>query len=529
MESKPRKRVEVLCMTYGEPASNDWKPQFKYSLSILNRLTRRVAPIPRFVTPLLAARRGLIRSKTFNDMGYHSPLDGISEEQARKIGEHLRRKRPDIDFRTRMVMEFCAPYVWDHLDEIRRDRPDELVLLPLYLAESDFTTGISRTDLANYHRRTNGRHRLPKPAYVDGFGFDERLGRILADFVWRHCQEAGWSEERLANAALIMGAHGTLQYPPEGINSGARETLSMFGHVRRHLVGRFRTVRPAWLNHTLGGKWTFPAADEAARECWDQGIRDVVYFPYGFFGDNNESENEGKDALAEFKWDNLLYLPCPNGDDAFCEYLADRVIERLEEPEREAWAMLERGGRRDLIQKERPAIKGEAGVLNFNAPTLANLGFLFWISGGVCLSVRGFFVAEGIESALGLLAAAFLAVLIGWYKGGRIIGKVVVRNLRRLRRLPQPSPVWKVFSVPLWVTIAFFTGLGISLRFMGLPAGLYAAILLGVGLSLLYGAFIGIANRHEAVPRGILSLDAEKSRPKRAQRAAAGAQRAAAS
>ena len=510
MKDSPKKRVAVLCMTYGEPEENAWRPQFEYSLSILNRLTRRVAPIPKFVTPLLAARRGRIRAKMFNEMGYNSPLDRISAEQARKIGEFLRAKRPDIDFSSRMVMEFRPPYIWTHLDKLRRKRPDELVLLPLYLAESDFTTGVSRTDLASYHRRHNGRHGLPRPAYVDGFGFDERLAKIVADFVWRHCVDAGWDEEKCRNAALVLGAHGTLQYPPEGINSGAKETLYFFGLLRKHLLARFRTIRIGWLNHTLGGKWTFPAADETAQECWDQGIREVVYFPFGFLGDNNESQNEGKQALAEFEWNDMLYLPCPNEDDAFCEYMADRVLERLDNPMRESWANIEKGGRRDLIQKERPAIRGEAGAYTLGARGLAVLGLAFWLLAGTMLVARGLSLAEGIEGIPALLLTGFLAVLIGWQKGGRIISRVVMKNLRRLRTLPQPSPVWKVFSVPTWIIILFFSSLGISMRWWGLPLPVYSGIVAGVGLSLLYGAMTGIANFDECRPRGIIDLDKAK-------------------
>lgn len=515
--NKKKRRVDVLCMTYGEPAENDWKPQFEYSLSILNRLTRRVAPIPIFVTPLLAARRGLIRKKMFNEMGYHSPLDRISEEQARKVGEFLRAKRPDVDFRSRMVMEFRPPYVWEHLDEIRREgKPDELVILPLYLAESDFTTGISRTDLDRYHRKHQGRHGLPRPAYVDGFGFDPKLGKLVADFVWKKCLEAGWDEEKCARSALILGAHGTLQYPPEGINSGAKETLRAFGYIREHLLGKFRTIRIAWLNHTLGGKWTFPAADETGEECHEQGIRDVVYFPFGFFGDNNESQNEGRDALAEYEWNDQLYLPCPNEEDWFCEYLADRVLERLDDPMRERWGKLEEGGRRDLIQKVRPATLGEEGALTFSGPALAVLGLAFWVFAGSLLTIRGLMVASDIPSFFTLFWVGIFSTLIGWYKGGRIIGKVVVKNLKRLRRIPQPSPIQAVFSKPLWITIAFFMTLGISLRFFALNPAVYSTILIGVGMSILYAALIGVQNFGEARPREILSLEEAKSKIGRA-------------
>jgi ferrochelatase len=518
MTNTRRRRVTVLCMTYGEPASNDWRPQFNYSLSILNRLTRRVAPIPRFVTPLLAARRGRIRSQTFNEMGYHSPLDAISAAQAAAIARHLAAMHPDTDFDVRVVMEFCAPYIWTHLDEIRRDPPDELLILPLYVAESDFTTGVSRTDLVRYHADTRGRHGLPKPAYVGGFGFDDRLGKLLADFVLEKCRAAGWTEEQMAASALILGAHGTLQFPPPGINSGARETLYLFGLVRRHLRRHFRTVRVGWLNHTLGGKWTFPAVDETGTECWEQGIRRIVYFPFGFMGDNNESQNEGREALKKFEWESLLYLPCPNDDEAFCRYLALKVSERLADPMREEWHALACGGRSDLIQRERPARRGEPGALTLSGPALAVVALLFWTAVGALLVGRGLAVAGSIDSPVMLATAGLMATLIGWYKGVNIIGRVVRRSLVRLRRIPQPSPIWDVFSRPVWIMIAFFSVLGMSLRLVPMPTGLYAGIILGVGLAMLVGAAIGIVNFRESIPREILSL--RDPRPPRRPRVA---------
>ena len=141
------KRVAVLCLTYGEPAEHAWRVQYEYSHSILNRLTRRVAPIPKFVTPLLAARRGLIRKKTFSEKNYHSPLEPFSDAQAKGIRQHLEEKRPGVEFDVRVVCEFRAPFIWTILDDLKKNPPDEIVLMPMYVAESDFTSGVSRTDL----------------------------------------------------------------------------------------------------------------------------------------------------------------------------------------------------------------------------------------------------------------------------------------------------------------------------------------------------------------------------------------------
>ncbi|PKL11359.1 MAG: hypothetical protein CVV52_14150, partial [Spirochaetae bacterium HGW-Spirochaetae-8] len=115
----------------------------------------------------------------FIEEGYHSPLEPISEAQANAIRERLVAMRPDIEFDVRVVCEFRPPYLWTILDDLRKNPPDEIVLVPMYVAESDFTSGISRTDLEVY-RGSGKADALPAPRYVLGFGFDQRAGKVWA-------------------------------------------------------------------------------------------------------------------------------------------------------------------------------------------------------------------------------------------------------------------------------------------------------------------------------------------------------------
>lgn len=505
-----RPRVEVLCLTYGEPATNGFAEQYAYSHNILNRLTRRVAPIPKFVTPLLAARRARARAQMFTEMNYSSPLDAISAQQAKAVEERLRALDPSRDYHCRVVMEFCAPLLPVHLDELKQNPPDEIVVLPLYMAESDFTTGISRTDFAAYHRASKGKHGLPAPIYVGGFGFDERMGKRMADFVLDYCRQHGWDDARMRGAALMLGAHGTLVYPPEGINSGARETLFHFGAIRKHLKDHFGTVRVAWLNHTLGGKWTFPSAEESAEECQKNGFKDVVYFPFGFMGDNNESQNEGKGALANFEWNEVLYLPCPNDDVKFCDLLAEMTLEHVRRGQREDWNAIEQGGRRDLIQKPRPAVVGTPGPLRFRSETLAIFSLLFWFAVGTMLVTRGVLAGLQIQDPMTLGIVLFTAIAIGWGKGTAVFAKIVPRNLLRLRSLPQPSHISRTFSKTgykvILIMMTFGILLGVGLKLIGAMAA-YAAILGGIGLAMWVGVAAGVRQLHLARPARILVRD----------------------
>lgn len=493
-----RRRVHVFCLTYGEPAENDFAPQFEYSLNILNRLTRRVAPIPRFVTPLLAARRARIRCATFRELGWNSPLEGISARQGEILGELLRERRPDVDFDIEVVREFRPPLLPELLDRLAPDPPDDILVIPLYVAESDFTTGISRTDFESWHRKRRGVHRMPVPRITVGFGFDERFADAMAGFVWQYCADNGWSEEDCRGAALVLGAHGTVVTLPAGMNSGAQETGNLFRLLRKRLGGRFGWMRIAWLNHELGGMWTCPSAEDSVREAHERGFRRIVYFPFGFVGDNGESMLEGRAALDAFEWDAVLYLPCPNGDRGVLAAMADRAVERLDGPEEE-WDSIGRGDAR-FERPEMPALPGQPGLLRFSSPVLATCAALFWALVGVMLAWRGWDLARGLDGGGELWWPLAFAALVTWAKGQFILAKLARKNLRRLRALPQPSPLSAMFSRASWIVIGFFVCVGVALRFTPMPDGLRAGILLGVGGAMLVGVASYLRNFRAASP-----------------------------
>lgn len=488
----PRKRVHVFCLTYGEPAENDFWPQFEYSWLILNRLTRRVAPIPKLVTPLLAARRAWMRRNNFRRLGWNSPLEAISHRQAEILRELLSELRPDCEFTCELIREFRRPLIDRSLEALRKDPPDEILMMPLYVLESDFTTGISRTDLETFHRAHRGKHGLPAPRYVCGFGFDERFAGALADFVWDHCREHGWDEERCRQSALILGAHGTVVTIPPGINSGAQETQNLFRLIRKRLRERFAWVRIGWLNHELGGMWTCPSCEQAGEETRERGIRQVVYFPFGFIADNGESMLEGRQQLGP-EWDSLLYLPCPNENRSILGVMARMAAEKLgEEAGRESWETIGLGNAK-FESPEPPAIPGKPGPLNFQTRTLALCATVLWAMLALFLIKRGLHLLEGLEGTGPLVAAAAGILSIGILKGWGVFARLARKNLRRLSRLPSPAPLHAVFSRTSWIVLTIMAGIGMSLRLLPMADGARGTIIAGIGLSMLVGVYTYIA------------------------------------
>ncbi|MCC7243602.1 MAG: ferrochelatase, partial [Acidobacteria bacterium] len=93
------------------------------------------------------------------------------------------------------------------------------------------------------------------------------------------------------------------------------------------LAGHFGLVVNGWLNHTRGGRWTEPPIDRALAHVTDAGFSRVVYFPYGFLGDNAESQLEGRVALEGAPSLEARHLPCLNESPRLLAVLAQQALE----------------------------------------------------------------------------------------------------------------------------------------------------------------------------------------------------------
>lgn len=318
-------RILVLLLTYGEPERARFTDQYRYSLSILRRLTRKIAPIPKPLLPLIAARRGWVRVRNWRREEYTSPLDRITYAQCAALSAVLHQVDTSRLYEVCVVFEFKPPLLKDVLTERLAREPSRLLLVPLYLAESDFTHGISRLDLDEFAAR-RGHPVHPVPEYVTGFSEDDQLVELCARFVREQVECAGWCREDCVGAGLLLGAHGTLVNGPPGVETGLVATQRFYDRLAERLAPMFHSVSIGWLNHALGGEWTSPDLETATRQMVQRGLHRVVYFPFGFLADNAESQLEGRCVLRDFESLQVLHLDCLNAWPPFVEYLAQRIV-----------------------------------------------------------------------------------------------------------------------------------------------------------------------------------------------------------
>lgn len=291
---KPRRHVVLA--TYGEPPTPAFADQLVYSWRILLGLTRKVAAIPRPLLPVIAVSRARGRWQTWREHAYGSPLEPITERQAGELARQLATSTADAEWHVHVGYEYRAPLVGDIVRGLPADEP--VWVLPLYAAESAFTHELTRDACAG--RRG--------PVQVLGALATAALGEVMAAHVAARTVAAEWHGP---DVALVLAAHGTVLEPPRPIDTGLAATEALCADIRDRLGHRFGLVVNGWLNHTRGGRWTEPPMEEALAEVVGKGYKRAVYFPYGFLGDNAESELEGRVFLAQTPLE-ALHLPCLN-------------------------------------------------------------------------------------------------------------------------------------------------------------------------------------------------------------------------
>jgi len=308
----------VVLVTYGEPPTPAFMDQLVYSWRILVGLTRTVAPIPRPVLPLIALSRARGRRASWREHDYRSPLEPVTERQARRMREALGAADPAVDWHVHVAYEFRQPLLSEVLAAIPAHEPVSVV--PMYAADSAFTHALSRTTAAALER-VSGRTR---PVQVAGALDAETLAQLSAAHVLDETPAREW---RGADVALVLAAHGTVLDPPTPIDTGLVATEALRMAIAARLAPHFGTVVNGWLNHTRGGRWTDPPIEEALAHVVEGGFTRLVYYPYGFLADNAESELEGRVALQALSGVESLHLPCLNESAALVEALARQVRE----------------------------------------------------------------------------------------------------------------------------------------------------------------------------------------------------------
>jgi ferrochelatase len=325
-----KERVAVLLMGYGEVES--YEDFANYNEQALQLLTAKFAPVPTWIYPTLAKVLAIfdLHEWSHQHNNFISPHNKIFEAQRAGIEQELKKTWGD-KIKVFKAFNFCAPFLPEQvLTQIKEEGFDRLLIYPLLVVDSIFTSGIAVEQVNNALTKLaeGDKHWLKSSRYIPSFYNEPEYINLMAKMVEEKI-ETELKESYLASQiGIVLMNHGC-PHKAKGFTSGIDESQALYELVREELINKYPLISVGWLNHdTPLIEWTQPNAQLAAQNLIDLGAKAIVMMPIGFATENHETLLDVHHIIHHLEHHNsnskikFVQMPCVNEHNEFLAMVA---------------------------------------------------------------------------------------------------------------------------------------------------------------------------------------------------------------
>ena len=329
-------RVAVLLMGYGEVES--YEDFANYNEQALNLLTAKFAPVPTWIYPPLAKLLALFDFHEWSHQhnNFISPHNKIFEAQRAGIEKELQEKWGDR-LQVFKAFNFCAPFLPQQvLAEIKQQGFDKLLIYPLLVVDSIFTSGIAveQVNDALTKLAEGDEHWLKSMRYIPSFYNEPAYIELLAQMVEEKIATDLAGKYLPSQIGIVLMNHGC-PHKAKGFTSGIDESQKLYELVREKLIDKYPLISIGWLNHdTPLIEWTQPNVELAAKNLIELGAKAIVMMPIGFATENHETILDVHHIIhhLEHRRSDITFvqMPCVNDRPEFLKMVASWANHHVE-------------------------------------------------------------------------------------------------------------------------------------------------------------------------------------------------------
>ncbi|NJL37303.1 MAG: ferrochelatase [Leptolyngbyaceae cyanobacterium SM1_4_3] len=323
-------------MGYGEVES--YEDFANYNEQALNLLTAKFAPVPTWIYPPLAKLLAVFDLHEWSHQHDHfiSPHNAIFEQQRLGIEQNLQAKWGDR-VQVFKAFNFCAPFLPEQvLTEVKAQGFDKLLIYPLLVVDSIFTSGIAveQVNKALAKLADGTEHWVKGTRYIPSFYNEPAYIDLMAKLVEEKIAKELAVAHLPSQTGVVLMNHGC-PHKAKGFTSGIDESQALYERVREKLIHRYPLISVGWLNHqTPLIEWTQPNADLAAKNLIDLGATALVFMPIGFATENHETLLDVDHIIHGLrrKHPEVTYvqMACVNDQPEFLQMVADWANPQIE-------------------------------------------------------------------------------------------------------------------------------------------------------------------------------------------------------
>ncbi|MGD1859049.1 MAG: ferrochelatase [Leptolyngbyaceae cyanobacterium] len=366
-------RVGVLLLNLGGPEQLEDVRPFLFNLFADPEIIR--LPVPWLQKPLawlISNSRAKQSQQNYSQIGGGSPLRRITEQQAEALQHSLEKAGQPADMY--IGMRYWYPFTEEAIARIKRDRIEELVILPLYPQYSISTSGSSFRLLQKLWKDDPSLNRIRYTVISSWYarpGYVNAMAELIASEL-----------DQLPDPSqghIFFSAHGVpVSYVEEAGDPYQRQIehcveliMQALNRPNRHTLAYQSRVGPI--------EWLQPYTEDAIEELAEQGENVLVVVPISFVSEHIETlqeiDMEYREVAEEAGIETFRRVPALNTHPGFIDDLAKMVVESLQAPRRLFSDVVETDRRVKIYPQERSAW-GLTPVAEVWNGRLAMVGFL---------------------------------------------------------------------------------------------------------------------------------------------------------
>ena len=321
-------RVGVLLLNLGGPETIEDVRPFLYNLFSDPEIIR--LPIKGLQKPLawlISSLRAKKSQQNYLQIGGGSPLRKITEAQAQALEEQLSVIGQEA--KVYVGMRYWHPFTEEAIEQVKRDRVSNLVILPLYPQFSISTSGSSFRVLEKMWLEEPGLQQIKYtiiPSWYDNLGYLQAMADLIAQEL-----EQFTHPDRVH---LFFSAHGVPQSYVEEAGDPYQQEIEECTRLIVKTLNRPNQYTLAYQSRVGPVEWLKPYTEDALEELGEQGIKEVLVVPISFVSEHIETlqeiDIEYREIAEEAGIENFQRVPALNTHPIFIDALAKLVTQALE-------------------------------------------------------------------------------------------------------------------------------------------------------------------------------------------------------
>lgn len=323
-------RTGVLLLNLGGPEQIEDVRPFLFNLFSDPEIIR--LPFPWLQKPLawlISSLRSKKSQENYLAIGGGSPLRQVTEAQAAALEEKLKDKGEPAGIY--IGMRYWHPFTEEAIARIKRDRIDDLVILPLYPQFSISTSGSSFRLLEKLWQEDPSLNRINYTVISSWYEQPSYL-QAMAQLIAQELDKFSHPDE----ATIFFSAHGVpVSYVEEAGDPYQKEIeectdliMQTLNRPNPHVLAYQSRVGPV--------EWLRPYTEDAIEELANEGVQNLLVVPISFVSEHIETlqeiDIEYREIAEEAGIHNFRRVPALNTHPVFIDALADLVVNALKSP-----------------------------------------------------------------------------------------------------------------------------------------------------------------------------------------------------